>query len=415
MMPEQRNLDAEYLISKFINIRAVTVDICKPLNVEDHMLQCMPDVSPPKWHLAHTSWFFEEFVLKPFQKDYKVFDEKFSFLFNSYYETIGARHPRPERGQLSRPTIEQVYEYRRHVDQNLATLIAQAPSEAMRRVEIGLQHEQQHQELLLSDIKYNFFCSPLKPTYDSELSENITGSANRTWLSYEQGVAVIGACEQEFSFDHERPRHNIYVQPFAMASHLITNGEFMEFIDSGGYQRPEFWLAEGIDIINQQGWRHPMYWHKQDGQWYEFGLNGQQLLQADDVLTSISYYEADAYARFRGCRLPYETEWEIVAASQKTQDNFVIKKNKEQKSAEPLGDIFGVGWQWTCSAFGPYPGYQAEKGALGEYNGKFMCNQYVLRGGSVLTPPNHIRCSYRNFFTPVARWQKTAIRLVKEQ
>jgi len=402
------------LVEKFQEIRSQTEDICRPLEIEDHTLQCMDDVSPPKWHLAHVSWFFEEFILKPYVESYREFSAEFGFLFNSYYNAVGVRHPRPKRGHISRPTLKTVLDYRHYIDNNMKDLLVSAQStEIMRRIQIGLHHEQQHQELLCTDIKYNLFCNPTYPTYNSELSENICGPSVPTWCNYEGGLVDIGAKSDTFAYDNEFPRHQKFLAPYALESRMVTNGDYLQFIDAGGYQHSEFWLSEGWDFIQTNKQFAPLYWLKKDGAWFEYTLAGLQPIDLSGRLAHISYFEADAYAAFRKCRLPYEAEWEHAAQAVLPKSFFILDQNNNEELKQPLGDLYGVGWQWTIDSYLPYPGYRAESGALGEYNGKFMCNQQVLRGGSLFTPKNHIRFSYRNFFPTNTRWQRTGIRLAK--
>ena len=358
----------------------------------------MPDASPVKWHLAHTTWFFETFLLEPREAQFVPFDPAFRVLFNSYYNGVGARHPRPRRGMLTRPGMREVRAYRANVDARMARLLADHPDDAalVALVELGLQHEQQHQELILTDVMHLLAQSPLYPAYDVRLPAASVARETQ-WIACEGGLADIGFDGAGFSFDNELPRHRAYLQPYSLASQLVTNGEFLAFIDAGGYTDPLLWLSEGWDAVAQNGVGHPLYWVRQNDGWYEFTLQGLQPLELARPLTHVSLFEADAYARWAGARLPLEGEWEVAA----------------QQHGEALRDLFGVCWQWTASSYAPYPGYAPAAGALGEYNGKFMINQYVLRGSSQATPPGHARASYRNFFPAGTRWQFAGVRLAR--
>ena len=404
--------------------RQLSEQICQPLATEDYVIQSMPDVSPPKWHLAHTTWFFETFLLVPFLLDYAVFNPEFGYLFNSYYETVGQRHPRSQRGLLSRPTVEQVYQYRAFVDAAMQRLLAQALKASVKSlVVLGLHHEQQHQELLLTDIKHILAINPLRPAYQANLpAADKQTAAHEQWLDYPGGLYAIG-CDadvspefaSDFSFDNESPRHQVYLQDYWLASRLVTNGEYLEFMQAGGYQTPDYWLSAGWAIVQAEQWRSPLYWEQEAGEWWVMTLGGMRRLDEDEPVCHVSYYEADAYARWAGKRLPTEAEWE-VAAQVAVQGNFVDRGRFHPAPArgETRPDqLFGDVWEWTQSAYLPYPGFQTAPGAVGEYNGKFMCNQMVLRGGSCATSQNHIRASYRNFFPPEIRWQFSGIRLAQ--
>ncbi len=408
-------------------VRRASAVLCRPLATEDYGLQAMADASPPKWHLAHTSWFFETFLLKPFLRDYQVFHPQFETLFNSYYQTIGVQYPRPSRGLLSRPTVEEVRRYRAHVDAAMVSLLAEAKSsdlaEIARRTVLGCHHEQQHQELLLTDIKYNFSVNPLRPAYRSDLPEATERiSAPLSWTEYPGGIHEIGYNGGGFAFDNEVPRHRVYVQSYALASRLVTCGEYLEFMEAGGYRRPEYWLADGWRTVCERGWQAPLYWEQKEGRWWQFTLAGMRPVDEHEPVCHASYYETDAYARWVGKRLPTEQEWEIAAASQPVVGN--LRQSDYQSDhlhpvparagAAPV-QIFGDVWEWTQSAYLPYPGYRALEGALGEYNGKFMVNQMVLRGGSCATAADHIRATYRNFFYPLDRWQFTGIRMAEDR
>jgi len=409
------------LLDRYAVIRKETLALCEPLLIEDYGVQAMADVSPPKWHLAHTTWFFEEFLLKPYLPNWQPFHPQFGFLFNSYYEQIGPFYSRPHRGFLARPAVNEIRRYREHVDRIVADTLdwlaeAHHP-EFIRRLELGLNHEQQHQELLLTDIKYNFFVNPLKPIYLPSTINMISRPAEANdWLAHEGGMVQIGHSEESFAFDNESPRHMVYLQPFRIAKRLVTNGEFLDFIEDWGYRRPELWLSEGWHTIQERGWEAPLYWEHTDGAWHEFTLHGSRPIDTAAAVCHVSYYEADAYARWLGYSLPSEEEWETAAGDIPVHGN-LREQGLMHPGAAPDGDqiqqIFGDAWEWTHSAYSAYPGFRTSSGALGEYNGKFMCNQYVLRGGSCVTPSSHIRSSYRNFFTAADRWQFTGIRLAE--
>jgi len=381
----------------------------------------MPEVSPTKWHLAHTSWFFETFLLKPCRKYYQEFDPHFSYLFNSYYNTIGDRHCRQNRGLLSRPTVREIYAYRAHVDEHMRSLLIDGEiahsREAVAIFEIGLHHEQQHQELMLTDIKHVFWVNPLRPAYLERAACQGKVGAGPSWIAVVGGLREIGHDGNGFAFDNESPRHQEYVAPFEIASRLVTNGEFKRFIHDGGYQKPEYWLSLGWATVQAEQWQAPLYWLESRGEWYSHTLSGLRPVLDDEPVCHVSLFEAEAFARWAGVRLPTESEWEIAAESVDIMEGaFVESRNFHPGIAEEtpgLRQMFGEVWQWTSSAYSPYPRYNPAKGALGEYNGKFMCNQYVLRGGSVATPRTHIRKTYRNFFPPATRWQFTGIRLAR--
>lgn len=406
------------LREKYQQIRQKSSEICQPLAIEDYVIQTMPDVSPPKWHLAHTTWFFENFLLIPYLDSYERCNSQFSYLFNSYYEAVGRRYPRFQRGLLSRPTVEEIYRYRAYVDEAMVTLIKQHLSNQAITllVELGLNHEQQHQELLLTDIKHILATNPLRPIYHpyKSTSSPKTLSNKETWLDYPGGIHRIGGKEEGFFFDNEIPQHQVYLQDYWLQARLVTNGEYLEFIEAGGYQKPEYWLAEGWTIVQQQQWQAPLYWEKNHDEWLIMTLAGLQPLKDSEPVCHVSFFEADAFARWVGKRLPTEAEWEVAATQVQIKGNFL-----EQGYFHPtvaLGmtrpdQIFGDVWEWTQSAYLPYPGFKATSGAIGEYNGKFMSSQMVLRGGSCVTPSHHIRPTYRNFFPPHVRWQFSGIRL----
>jgi ergothioneine biosynthesis protein EgtB len=380
----------------------------------------MPDVSPTKWHLAHTSWFFETFLLKPRLARYREFDAHFSYLFNSYYDAVGDRHCRQNRGLLSRPTVADVYAYRAHVDRAMRELLqGTSTADLSPLLDIGLHHEQQHQELLLTDIKHVFWVNPLRPAYvpasPSAASSEVPAA---TWMRFDGGLHEIGHQGSGFAFDNEGPTHRVHAGPFSLASRLVTSREFKDFIDDGGYRRPELWLAAGWAAVQAEQWSAPLYWIRQDEQWWHHTLSGLRPVADGEPVCHVSLFEADAYARWAGARLPTEVEWEIASADlDPTQGQFVESKTFHPTVAgsDPgLQQMFGELWQWTGSAYLAYPGYRPAPGALGEYNGKFMCNQFVLRGGSVATSRTHIRKTYRNFFPPDARWQFSGIRPARD-
>jgi ergothioneine biosynthesis protein EgtB len=398
-------------------VRRQTVALCAPLEREDFVVQSMPDASPVKWHLAHTTWFFERFVLRDLL-GHRPWDDRYEYLFNSYYEAVGARVARPERGMLTRPTVEEVLDYRRHVDDRIREMPGPdaRPDAVASRVELGLHHEQQHQELLLTDLKHAFSRNPLQPAYERAAARPTGGPVSPLhWYRLGGGLHEIGAEPAEFCFDNEQPRHRVYVASFAVAHRLITNGEYLDFIHDGGYGEPAHWLADGWALVQAQSWRHPLYWS--DSLDTEFTLGGRRPLEATEPVCHLSYYEADAFARWAGARLLTEAEWEVAARRQGPPGNFVESGQLHPAAATPgrqLQQMLGAAWEWTSSAYAPYPGFRTGAGALGEYNGKFMANQYVLRGGSCVTPASHIRPTYRNFFYPHQRWQFTGLRLAKD-
>jgi ergothioneine biosynthesis protein EgtB len=407
------------LAEHYQQVRQVSEKLCQPLVTEDYGIQSMPDVSPPKWHLAHTTWFFETLLLVPNLPGYKVFHPKFGYLFNSYYESIGERHPRPQRGLLSRPTVEEVYRYRAHVDQSMHELLTeQAADPTLQALTLlGIHHEQQHQELLITDIKHILALNPLRPAYRSDLPllDAKPVARKEQWLDYPGGLYEIGYEGEEFAFDNEGPRHPVYLQDYWLASRLVTNGEYLEFIQAEGYQKPEYWLSEGWATVQTERWQAPLYWEQIDGAWSVMTLGGLRPLNEQEPVCHVSFYEADAFSRWAGKRLPSEAEWEVAASQVPIQGNFL--ENGQLHPVPPMGltrpdQLFGDVWEWTQSAYLPYPGFQPAPGAVAEYNGKFMCNQMVLRGGSCATSLSHIRSSYRNFFPPSTRWQFSGIRLV---
>ena len=381
------NLSEEYLL-----IRKHSEEICEPLQTEDYVVQPIVDVSPPKWHLCHTTWFFETFILKPFSPEYQEFNPDYNYVFNSYYETVGARVIRTDRGNLSRPSVNEVYQYRAYVDEAMAKLLSCPVDEKITELlHLGFNHEQQHQELLLTDIKYILGNNPLFPVYDLNWKDKNIPTSEPQMIAIAEGVYEVGYSGNGFCFDNELSRHKVYLQNFSINTALVTNGEYLDFIEAGGYKNFSLWHSEGWDWVNKNQIEAPMYWSKMDDAWFNYTLNGLQSIDLNAPVTHVSYYEAYAFASWKGLRLPTEFEWEIAAQ----QLNW------------------GARWEWTESAYLPYPGFSKAPGALGEYNGKFMVNQKVLRGASVATPLGHERSTYRNFFHPHLRWQFTGIRLAK--
>lgn len=401
-------------------LRARTETLVAPLGAEDQTVQSMPDASPTKWHRGHTTWFFEAIVLNPHIAGYTPYDPRYHYLFNSYYEALGTRHPRAERGLLTRPTCEEIAAYRAHVDAAMLTFIERCDETAWRAASplilLGLNHEEQHQELLLTDILHAFSCNPLLPAYRSDTP---APSAARplAWIAFPGGTHEIGHGGGAFAFDNESPRHRVLLRPFALASRPVTNSEWLSFIEDGGYTRPEFWLSDGWAAAREGAWTSPLYWRKDGTTWSRFSLHGNQPLDPHAPVANISFYEADAYARWAGKRLPTEAEWETAAATAPRTGNF-LESGRLDPAASGQGDglaqMFGDVWEWTQSPYAPYPGFKPAAGAVAEYNGKFMVNQMVLRGGSCLTPAGHIRPTYRNFFYPPTRWQCAGLRLASD-
>jgi len=399
----------------FDSVRRRSLEIAAPLSPEDCGAQSMADASPVKWHLAHTTWFFETFILEQFEQDFVPFHPAFRTLFNSYYDGIGARHPRPQRGLLTRPSLAEVLAYREHVDERMAALMAQHTGDAgfAALLALGLHHEQQHQELMLTDVKHLFAQNGLLPAYVPTGLPESGAAPEMEWIAFDGGVREIGYDGTGFCFDNERPRHAALVQPFALASRLVTNGEYLAFLEAGGYRHPSLWLSEGWDFVRTQVLAHPLYWISgpDGGWWSEFTLNGVQPLDLSRPVTHLSLYEADAFAQWSGARLPTEAEWEIAAAGIEPAAG---ELHPRAAGGDGLVQMFGDCWQWTSSSYAPYPGFAPAAGAIGEYNGKFMVNQYVLRGSSCVTPAGHARASYRNFFPAHARWQFSGIRLARK-
>jgi len=405
-------------LDRFRAVRSATDGLRAALTAEDQMVQSMPDCSPAKWHAAHTTWFFETFLLAQ-AAWYKPFDPRFRDVFNSYYKQVGEHPFRGDRGTFSHPTIEEVRQYREHVDAAMQRLISAGltPQDSA-LVELGLNHEQQHQELLLTDIKHAFWSQPLRPAYAQAARGHAADAPPIQFLAFEGGPIEIGHDGRGFAFDNELPRHTEWMQPFALASRLVTNAEYLEFIEDSGYARPELWLSDGWDTVCRLGWKAPLYWEKNPaGAWTNFTLNGPHAVEPAEPVCHVSFYEADAFARWAGARLPRESEWEHAAASRAVAGNFVESRNYHPVTAtgQGLQQLFGDAWEWTASAYLGYPGFRPAEGAVGEYNGKFMCNQMVLRGGSCATPQSHLRATYRNFFPPHARWQFSGVRLAHDE
>ena len=417
--------DAASLVDSFTAARRATEELCSPLAIEDYVIQAMPDVSPTKWHLAHVSWFFETFLLKPHLPGYQPIDDRYESLFNSYYNTVGPQFYRPDRGLLSRPTVAQVYEYRRHVDRGMIALIEQADADTLTDlapvVTLGINHEQQHQELLVSDLKYNLSINPLRPAYqDREIPRGSVTPA-LDWVYHGGGIERIGRENGGFAWDNESPRHDALLHPYRLASRLVTSGEFLEFMANGGYERHDLWLSQGWGTVQTEGWKAPLYWEQIDGEWWLFTMSGMQKVDEHAPVVHVSHYEADAYTRWAGKRLPTEEEWEHVAEELPIEGNtqesgllHPVALDAAGKQTNIVTQMYGDVWEWTSSAYLGYPGYTPGEGGLGEYNGKFMSGQMVLRGGSCATPLNHIRPTYRNFFYPPNRWQFKGFRLAED-
>jgi len=423
------------IITRFREARQRTLALCAPLTPEDMMVQSTPEASPAKWHLAHTSWFFETFILREFMPGYRLFNSDFPWLFNSYYQNLGHFPEKRLRSSFSRPGLDEVLRYREHVDEAVDRLLERTPEpEALKRIELGINHEEQHQELLLTDILHAFFTNPLRPVYRDQLPEEeiphpksrkpAQGRQALGFQAFEGGLVEIGYDGPGFCFDNEQPRHRVWLEPYSLAQRLVTCGEFAEFMADGGYRRPEFWLSDGWLAVQRNGWRAPLYWTTENGDSSVFTLRGlQPLAQVESApVSQVSYFEADAYARWAGRRLPTEFEWEAAAKDQPVAGNLLDSgmlrpgsvREKGEALAQPLESrtqLFGDCWQWTASAYLGYPGYRPMTGSLGEYNGKFMSGTMILRGGSCVTPAAHIRSSYRNFFSPETRWQFSGIRL----
>ncbi len=420
---QTHSLTREQAIQQYQNVRQLSEQLCEPLEIEDYVLQTTPEASPTKWHLAHVSWFFETFILSEFKPQYQVFHPRYRYLFNSYYEQVsGGIYPRAQRGLLSRPTVAEIFRYRAWTDDHMLALLEHADAkhwaEITRRLLMGIHHEQQHQELLLTDIKYNLGFNPLRPAYRTDLHAPALATPTPLhWHEFAGGLQEIGCAAEGFAYDNESPRHQQFLYPFKLASRLVSNAEYLQFIGDGGYQNTALWLADGWKMVRDQGWQAPLYWQQIDGEWWIYTLGGLRPLNPAEPVCHVSYYEADAFASWVGKRLPTEAEWEVAAHTQVLRGNL-----REQGLLHPapahseagLQQLYGDLWEWTQSAYQAYPGYRAAAGALGEYNGKFMCNQKVMRGGSCVTATNHVRATYRNFFYAHERWQFKGLRLAED-
>jgi len=418
---------AQDLLHAYDTVRRFTESVAAPLNPEDQVIQTATEVSPTKWHLAHVSWFFEQFILSQHVTGYEPYHPLYFYLFNSYYNGAGPQHCRPNRGKISRPTVDEVHDYRAFVDRRMHALIENADDDQLARLQplvtLGLNHEQQHQELMVTDIKHVFSTNPLLPAYEARTLGQHHEPAPAGWVSFEEGIRHIGlpADTDDFCFDNETPRHRVFLEPFEIASRPVTNGEYMRFIADGGYQRPELWLSEGWNAVNQQHWQHPIYWYRgEDGGWWHYTLAGPQPVAPAEPAAHLSFFEAEAFARWAGARLPGECEWEVAAGESPIEGNFAESRrfhpapiNGGEAPGQSLTRLFGDVWEWTGSQYRPYPGYQPLPGTLGEYNGKFMSSQFVLRGGACSTSQSHTRLTYRNFFGPADRWQFTGLRLAR--
>jgi ergothioneine biosynthesis protein EgtB len=410
------------LANRYALTRKRSEQLCGPLEVEDYIVQSMPDASPTRWHLAHTTWFFETFVLARWETDFRPFNAHFQVLFNSYYNRVGEQFPRSRRGLLTRPTVAEVFDYRHSVDERMDHLLKRLKgddaAEAVGIVELGINHEQQHQELMLTDLKHLFSCNPIWPAYRSDANESASETVgNSEWSAFAEEVVQIGHNGDGFAFDNEGPRHKVLLLPFELQRRLVTAGEFLEFVKDGGYRRPELWLSLGWATVCEQKWQAPLYWLEQNGRWQHFTLGGLKPLNLAEPVCHVSYFEADAFARWAGARLSTEAEWEHAASGADPDGLAESQRFHPQPASDAsagLAQLYGEVWQWTASSYAPYPGYVPAAGALGEYNGKFMCNQYVLRGSSCATPAGHTRPTYRNFFPPDARWQFTGIRMARD-
>ena len=413
--------------ARFLEVRRRTEDLAAPLSPEDAQVQSMPDVSPTKWHLAHTTWFFETLLLAGYDPDFAPFDPDFAYLFNSYYETLGARHPRPCRGLVTRPALTSIHAYRAAISERLCALLDSLAAHddwpaIAALIELGCHHEEQHQELLLTDIKHVLAQNPLAPAYHAPPPAGTQPAPAMAWHRFDAGVYEIGHAGEGFAYDNETPRHRRYVHDFALASRLVTNGEYRDFIDDGGYRDARLWLSDGWDWVRREGCSAPLYWSETEDGWQVFTLHGRQPLEEDEPVAHLSYFEADAFARWAGARLPREEELEIAAttaidpgpvndlSSGRCHPAVATGDGSDARILQLQGDV----WEWTQSAYAAYPGYRPAPGAVGEYNGKFMCNQYVLRGGSCATPAGHWRPTYRNFFPAHAQWQFSGVRLAKD-
>ncbi|MFQ6103000.1 MAG: ergothioneine biosynthesis protein EgtB [Candidatus Glassbacteria bacterium] len=414
----------ESMLDAYQVVRGFSRRLTEPLTAEDQVVQTMTEVSPTKWHLAHTTWFFEAFILREAIKNYRPYDPEYHYLFNSYYNSVGRQFSRQKRGLLSRPNVEKVWKYRDYIDLQMEEFLDSTADELLKEylpiIQLGLHHEQQHQELILTDIKHVFAINPLKPVYHEQGMPPSGRKLPLEWIPYPEGLCEVGHGGDGFAYDNEMPRHKVYLNGFLLSSRLITNGEYIEFIEDGGYERPEFWLSDGWNTAIRQRWKAPLYWERRGGDWWMMTIAGMRKVVCEEPVCHVSYYEADAYASWAGARLPTEAEWEVHAGNAPVAGNFV--EDGYYHPVPLIGDdaegvpkqLFGDVWEWTRSAYVPYPGYRALPGALGEYNGKFMSNQQVLRGGSAVTSSTHIRATYRNFFHPWYRWQFMGFRLAKD-
>ena len=403
------------LLRRYLEIRRTSVELSQPYSAEDQMLQSMPDASPVKWHLAHTTWFFETFILAAKVPGYKPFDSRYKHLFNSYYKQLGSHPYRGSRGLMSRPSLEEVHAYRNWVDQEMERYVDHASAESTALIELGLNHEQQHQELILTDIKHALWSMPLRPEAARKM-HTVAAPVPLEWIEVQGGIYKVGHSGEGFAFDNESPRHDVLLQPFKIASRQVTNAEYLEFMQDNGYRRPELWLSDGWDAVCAHSWSSPFYWEQANGAWREFTFAGLKEIDPAAPVCHISYYEADAFARWHGARLPREEEWEVAVAQAGSERSgeFLDSEKFQPEPAQGAGPHwFGNVWEWTASPYVAYPGFVPAEGLIGEYNGKFMCNQFVLRGGSCATPASHIRATYRNFFPPHARWQFMGVRLAK--
>jgi ergothioneine biosynthesis protein EgtB len=428
---------AEHLLDRYVAVRRQTEALAAPLSAEDQMIQSMPETSPVKWHLAHTTWFYETFILAPHAKSYQRKHPEFEYLFNSYYKQLQGHPLRSRRGLMSRPDLQEVMAYRAQVDSAMRAFLPSASAELLELVELGINHEQQHQELILTDIKHALWSSPLQPAYKQARAEQASAPA-LGWKSWDEGIYEVGHAGPGFTFDNEAPRHKVYLQSFELGLRCVTNREYLEFMNDGGYEHAELWLSDGWDQVTANSWNAPLYWEQREGEWWNYTASGWCRVEPDEPVCHVSYSAADAYAQWAGARLPTEPEWEVAAAPEAVRGNFLEsgRFHPVSSAAVPaagsqasrlrgqdalpipgkmpaLQQMFGDVWEWTSSAYSAYPGYRRAKGVLGEYNGKFMCNQLVLRGGSCATPQSHIRPTYRNFFPALSRWQFSGIRLAK--
>jgi ergothioneine biosynthesis protein EgtB len=417
--------ERDYLTKSYKTVRDFSLVLSAPLEIEDYVIQSMPDTSPTKWHLAHTSWFFETFVLSKAIKEYKSPSPQYAYLFNSYYIQAGERYLRPKRGLISRPTVRETLDYRRHVDEHMVRFMTGASEREWKElspsIEIGIHHEQQHQELIVTDIKHVFSENPLRPVYSKGAArKGAPAASSNEWISFDGGIYTLGHGGNGFGYDNEYPLHKVYLDPFRINARLVTNRDYMEFMEDGGYENAALWLSEGWAKIQSSGWNAPFYWERDGDRWRYFTLSGMRDVDPEEPVCHVSYFEADAFARWAGARLPTEAEWEVAASGVPVEGNFVEERAfhpvpAARASGEgPLMQTYGDVWEWTQSAYTSYPGFKTLPGALGEYNGKFMCNQFVLRGGSCATSETHIRKTYRNFFPPDARWQFMGIRLASD-